>query len=391
MKIVHLIEYFSPALGYQETYLAREQQRMGHDVTVLTSDRHFPFPDYDSTVGDILGTRVVGIGEFREESLHVIRKPIWFEVFARAWLADLIPTLRALNPDVIHIHSTSSLSAVRVAYAKHHFQNTRVLVDDHSHLSVLANHWSKASFYWIFRHLFGAYLSQHLDVFVAITNETAQIMHTYMGITASIKIVELGADTRMFRYSSAQRKQLRKKFTFDESDVVFIYTGKIIADKGVDILVKAFCELGSHRAKLLIIGSGPKPFLDALKSTLEQVKKSNDVIWIPMVLPARLPAYYSAADVGIWPRQESISMIEAAACELPVIVKSSPSMYKRVKDKNGSMYKEGNVKQLRSAMHEMMRNAKLRRSMGKRGRQLVEREYSWSSIAKQFLALYSRE
>ncbi|HAV15436.1 MAG TPA: hypothetical protein DCX25_03835 [Candidatus Pacebacteria bacterium] len=390
MNIVHLIEYFSPALGYQETYLAKEQQRLGHHVTVVTSDRYFPFPDYDATVKKVLGNRIVGTGSFTEEGIHVIRKPILFEFFSRAWIVDLLPALRALKPDVIHIHSTSSLSTVRVARAKHTLKNTIVLVDDHSHLSVVANHWSKACFYWVFRMLFGKYLSYRINTFVAITKETADIVRTYMGISAPIHIVELGADTRLFYRSPQKRFKIRKKYGWKDQDVVFIYTGKIISDKGCDTLVDACCALPGHTAKLLFVGSGPEMFIADLKKRLKQAKKENDVVWVPMVKPIELPAYYSAADVGVWPKQESISMIEAAACSLPVIVKSSPSMQKRVRNENGVMYKEGNVQELTRAMQSMMKNKAVRITMGKRGKQLVDQAYSWTSIAKQFLLLYTK-
>lgn len=391
MKIVHLIEYFSPTLGYQETYLAKEQKRLGHMVTVVTSDRHFLFPDYDDTVGKILGKRVIGVGSFIEEGIRVIRKPILFEVFSRAWIVDLLPTLRELKPDVIHIHSTSSLSTVRVAFAKKSLGKTRVLVDDHSHLSVVANHWSKACFYWAFRTLFCTYLSQNIDTFVAITKETAGIVRRYMGITSRIRVIELGADTNLFRFQTKSRNTLRKKFGWSVQDIAFIYTGKIIPDKGSDTLVDAFCALPGHRSKLLFVGNGPVPFVSELKTTLKHAGKERDVTWVSMVKPKELPAYYSAADVGVWPKQESISMIEAAACSLPVIVKSSPSMRERVRKNNGIMYKEGNVQELVKAISALAKSKVTRKAMGQRGRQLVEQAYSWTSIAKQFIALYIKQ
>lgn len=32
MRIAHIIDYYQPQLGYQETYLARARAAMGHDV-----------------------------------------------------------------------------------------------------------------------------------------------------------------------------------------------------------------------------------------------------------------------------------------------------------------------------------------------------------------------
>lgn len=42
MKIVHVIDYFQPRLGYQETFLAKEHPKLGHEVYVVTSDRYNP-------------------------------------------------------------------------------------------------------------------------------------------------------------------------------------------------------------------------------------------------------------------------------------------------------------------------------------------------------------
>ena len=42
MKIIHVVDYFQPILGYQEVFLAKEQAKLGHDVVVITSDRYAP-------------------------------------------------------------------------------------------------------------------------------------------------------------------------------------------------------------------------------------------------------------------------------------------------------------------------------------------------------------
>ena len=41
MRIVHVIDYYQPKLGYQETFLAREQCKLGHEVRVVTMEGFF--------------------------------------------------------------------------------------------------------------------------------------------------------------------------------------------------------------------------------------------------------------------------------------------------------------------------------------------------------------
>ena len=47
MKILHLINYFNDNLEYQENKLINLQKNNGHDVCLITSDRYFPFQNYE--------------------------------------------------------------------------------------------------------------------------------------------------------------------------------------------------------------------------------------------------------------------------------------------------------------------------------------------------------
>lgn len=391
MRIVHVIDYFAPKLGYQETYLAREQQRMGHEVVVITSDRHFPFPHYEQTVQKQIGRRYVGSGRRVEEGISVIRLLSHFEFFTRVWMNNLITTIQDINPDVIHVHSVSSLTSLRLACAKHtSLRKIPILADDHSHWSIVGNHWSKKIFYTLYKYAVGWFVSRSLSSFVAITQETKEIVQRVFGITKDVSIIQLGADTKTFSFQQTWRKKLRKQFKFAERDCVFIYTGKMIHDKGIDLLVQAFIELNHPKARLMLVGNGPDEFILNLKKALKQANISDRVLWIPLQKPEHLARYYSTADVGVWPKQESVSMIEAMACELPVLVKRSKSMETRLGTTGSLMYNEGNTQDLVRSMKVFINmSTQEKRKRGKAGRAHVEKTLSWKTIAQQFVSFYS--
>jgi hypothetical protein len=54
MKIVHISDYFTLKLGYQEAFLAREEVKNKDEVYILTSNRNYPFPNYEETYKNIL-------------------------------------------------------------------------------------------------------------------------------------------------------------------------------------------------------------------------------------------------------------------------------------------------------------------------------------------------
>ena len=56
MHIVHVVTHFpTTKLEYQEVALAREQIKLGHKVTIVTSDWHNNFPNYDTVYKHVIG------------------------------------------------------------------------------------------------------------------------------------------------------------------------------------------------------------------------------------------------------------------------------------------------------------------------------------------------
>lgn len=57
-----------------------------------------------------------------------------------------------------------------------------------------------------------------------------------------------------------------------------------------------------------------------------------------MIPHGELYKYYSSGDVGAWPKQCSLTMIEAMACGLPVIISDASGTPERVSHGNGLLY-----------------------------------------------------
>src|SRR5437016_1249702 len=109
MRVLHVSSWFQPQLGYSEYHLPIAQQRLGHTVAVLTSDRFFPFPDYEATTRPLLGERVVGSGTREEYGLRAYRLPIAFEYRHHLWLRGFAGALAEFKPDVVHVHEPFTL------------------------------------------------------------------------------------------------------------------------------------------------------------------------------------------------------------------------------------------------------------------------------------------
>ena len=64
MKIIHIIDYYMPGMGYQENFLPKWNALQNNEVYIITGDRYQPIPDYDKSWGKVLGNRICGVGKY---------------------------------------------------------------------------------------------------------------------------------------------------------------------------------------------------------------------------------------------------------------------------------------------------------------------------------------
>jgi glycosyltransferase involved in cell wall biosynthesis len=394
MRILHISDYYQPALGYQEVFLPREHARLGHDVSVITSDRYYPFPYYEETVGPLLGPRQLAAGEYHANGVGVYRLEARLEYRTRVWLKGLPDMIERLVPDVIYAHGISSLTSVRVAWWKLRSRSKCRLVYD-CHMTRTA---STSKLRWLFlgvyRHLIKHSVLNAGDHFVAVAVAAKRYMETAYGIpSCRIQMIPLGADTDCFRRQPAERERTRAELGIDRGEVVYIYVGKVLPGKGIHLLAEAakrlLKECSNSGLRILVVGGGPSTYRRHIERDLRTAGIEGSFIWTGVVPNAELPRYYSAADIGVWPGEVSITQWEAMSCELPIIVADNPAAAERVSWGNGLVCREGDAEDLYRAMRELLTNKDAREEMGRIGRRIAEEEVSWKVIAVRFLELAS--
>lgn len=267
MKITHVISYFQPKLGYQEFHLAKEQQKSGHEVHVITSDRYSPglYP----AARKLLGPRTKGSGYFIEEGIKTWRLPILFEIQGNVWLMGLRKKLRELNPDVIICHGILGIVSIRVAFLKRLLPDSKLIFDCHMVFCAKRN-WT-GPMYKLYRFIFGKTITKVADALIATQLESAKFMSEVHGISPEgIKLIPLGCDTRLFYRSQEARRKLRSHYKMSSKDVVFVYAGKLIPEKGVRIFVKsAVNAMREHsNIKVMLIGSGEPMYVKMIKKEI---------------------------------------------------------------------------------------------------------------------------
>ena len=390
MNVVHIVDHYQPLIGYQEYFLAREHARLGHDVHVITSDRYYPFPDYAQTVASVLGERHVQAGESCEEGVVVHRLATRWELATRVWMRELDRAISSVHPDVIIVHGVASPTSLRVANWKRRTHWRGLLVFD-CHMTDLASRHplAKASDF-AYRRFAAPRITAAADSLISVSHATKEYMVRRYGLPREkIRTIPLGVDVDIFRRDELARHRIRSQHHIAEEDVVFVYAGKVLPRKGIHLLAAAIQRLSDDISnvcvRLLVVGEGPQRYKEEVQAILNDDESRQRLTWIGAVPNVELPAYYSAADIGVWPMEVSATQIEAMAVGLPIIVADNPAASERTAWENGLVCREGDIDDLVVTMSTLAQNSNLRHGMMEKARQTAEREYCWTKIARQFL------
>lgn len=386
MKILHIIDHIYPILGYQETFLAKSHS-VNHETLVISSNTHSK-SIYDANK-NLLKSEMIKSGISIEQGLKILRLPIKFDImlFNSPWLIGLEKEVENFKPDLIIAHGLVNISSIRLAMKKSKLKNTALVFDDH--MTYNASRWGWTSlFYKFFKILFTPLFLKSASAFVAVTPETKAFMHNIYGIpNERINIIPLGFSQDNFRKDLEVRNLVRKNYGIPSNATVLIYAGKIISQKGVHLFVDAAIQLAKSNKNLffMIVGGSEPSYLAALKKKVANANMNNLFVFLDAVPNQELFKYYNAADIGVWPLQCSVTMLEATACGLPAIISDKCGATERVAAGNGLLYSESNPADLANKIVSLL-NPELRAYMSQKATAYA-RNLCWDRLSALFLEI----
>ncbi len=387
MKIVFLSVWFSEKMGYIENCLPKELVALGNEVHVVstTAQVYYNDPDYLSVYEPYLGKNIQEVGVKEIDGFKLHRLP--FDLFLnKIYFKDLKATLDEIQPDVVQTFEPFSFYTLQAVYYKSKF-NYKLFTANHTVASVFSLYTqNKTSFFqrlpfYITRTIPGRLISLFTSRCYPATIDALEIAVKFYGIPREkAKLACLGVDTDFFKplvNSNEEielKKQERNRLGFSEEDIVCIYTGRFTEGKNPLCLANAIEELVNKGEpfKAFFMGNGPQ---------IDEIKTKNGCIVHDFVPYHELPKYYALADIGVWPRQESTSMLDAASCGVPIVISQNVQAKERVEG-NGLTYEENNVQDLSNVLLKL-KDASLRKSLGDFGKMKIENEFSWVKIAKE--------
>ena len=168
-----------------------------------------------------------------------------------------------------------------------------------------------------------------------------------------------------------------------------LWVGRLVYQKGLDILIKSLAGLKSMPWTLNLVGDGShRPELERMAVEHGIAERIEFMGWLDRDV---LFQYFKKANLFVFPsRHEGMpnAILEAMACGLPVIATQISGNEDLIHHgENGLLVPTEDPMALREALRTLLLDAERRKQMGFASRARVESSYAWEKVAMQYLAL----
>lgn len=376
MRILQVTSGFPPELGGVESSvyeLVRRLRVLNHEVRVITG-----------------GITEIGLkdGVWRLPTLHIERS--WGDL---CFCPSILNALRKTPFDVVHAHTPRKLFAEAVAFYKllskrkfPYIVSIRLVNTSlPGFTAALAN---------VYQNTVGRAVLQRAKYVVVQTKANRQhLAQNYRIDPEKIEILPNAVDTEFFDPSSFRATEIKKKYSVEDNRVV-LFAGRLTTQKGLNYLLGAIPSIikALPDVKLFIVGEGPEEV--TLKREAARLGVSSNIVFIGKVSHEEMPELYSVADVFVSPSlSESFSnvMLEAMAMQNPLVITKVGVAPEILEDyKTALLIQPADSRTLASKIIELLMNPALSRSLGRKAREFVRREYSWELVVNRSLRLYEK-
>ncbi len=317
-------------------------------------------------------------------SSHLFSYPVFFSghIGAHCYSPFAFLQLRRFDPDIIHIEEEPwSVSAWQVMLA------TKLL---RLRSKVIFFTWenvgypSSVPYRWFLR-----FFLRRADFAIAGNVEARELLIRHgFPQEGTVVLPQFGVDVDVYRRRPSE--ELRRALQLGSFTIG--YVGRLVPEKGVVTLLKAIRRL-SRDFRLLLVGSGP--LLVEVEHLAEAWGLKDRLVLTGAVPHREVPRYLNCMDVLVlpsittarWKEQFGHVLIEAMACEVPVIGSNSGEIPHVIADV-GLTFREGDEAELAEKLRLLMEDDLMREDLARRGRERVLKHYTSEAIAKKTYEVY---
>jgi alpha-maltose-1-phosphate synthase len=379
--------------GVHVEYLTRELAGLGHVVRVVS------FGDQSAGEGTLSVEGVQPPVEVKgQDSRHT-------KLFATL-LQDLVMSARLSGIDVVHCHTwythfggclVKQLQSVPLVLTTHSLEPHRPWKVEQLGTAYHVSTWVERTAY------------QNADGVVAVSQAMKRDVHDLYGVAHQrIRVIHNGIDLQQYR-PTFDFDTLRE-YDIDPDVPYVLFVGRITRQKGIIHLVNAIRFFHAGAQVVLCAGAPDTPEIAReMDAAVDRARaqSGHKIIWIREMLPKdKVIRLYTHAAIFVCPsvyEPFGIINLEAMACETPVVASAVGGIPEVVEHGETGLlvapetispteveprHPEQFSRDLAAAVNVLLDHPDLREAMAHKARARVEREFSWTSIARQTAAFY---
>ncbi|MFW5999238.1 MAG: glycosyltransferase family 4 protein [Halanaerobiaceae bacterium] len=204
-----------------------------------------------------------------------------------------------------------------------------------------------------------------------------------------IRVIENGVNPANYR--SDYTEDFRSRYASPAEKIVF-YVGRIVREKGIQILLQAVPEILSEEPATKFIISGRGPFLEDLKHQARYLGIEDRIYFTGFASNEVRNKLYRAADVVVIPsiyEPFGIVALEGMTTGTPVVASDVGGMSEFLEyGHNAFTVEPGDPSGLAGEILHVFRRPEEASSMAERARKMVEEKFSWDNIAPRTVKVY---
>lgn len=209
-----------------------------------------------------------------------------------------------------------------------------------------------------------------------------------VGRPGQIKVIPLGLDLSVFADHGSRRARFRQELGIDDETVLVGIVGRLTEIKNHKMFLNSVARLkGESALKFVVIGDGS--LRQALEAQARSLGLESDVIFAG---GRKDPEYfYPALDiVALTSLNEGtpLTLIEAMANARPIVATSVGGVVDLLGDDRGIRVPSGDEEAFAAAISKLAADQELRKELGARGLEFVERVYRKERLIEDIKGLY---
>jgi 1,2-diacylglycerol 3-alpha-glucosyltransferase len=389
MKILMAADTYRPRVNGVVTSIdtfSAEYRKMGHEVVIIA-------PEYPESQKDIKDSKD------QENEKYVLRLPssyMWFDP------EDRFPNLGHAKSkqiieekiikggfDIIHTHVSAVIGFAAIKWAKKigcpviHTYHT--LFEQYVHYIKII---PKGLAVWIARFFSKVYCDK-MDMVITPSTQMRETLLSYK-VRKDLPVIVNPTGIKIDKFKNFSRTDFRKQHNINESTTLFLFMGRVGAEKNIPFLFKVLKKVLAKRpdTKLIVAGKGPAE--EQVKQAAKDEGVFDNCIFLGYFEPQEWVNCYAAADLFTFAsvtETQGLVVTEAMAVGTPVVAVGKMGVAEVMEgDKGGLLVKE-DVDEFTAAVFKMLDDKKLYEAKKKEAFAYAK-EWSAESMAKRMVKNY---